>query len=229
MNKVIIVGDDLHQSKGVCYDLIKGGMETELYSLHEFISSPKSIQNSVFVLDITNKQLQKKEILLPFKKISETCLFFVLSYANDECTKLDAFSAGADDYIEKPYHPKELTLRIKNQIKRIENQQEDLNNKDSQMFLNIYINEKNRTVQIDSKPLSLTKKEFDLLVIFLKNQNKVLSRDFIQKTLWKDELPKQSRIVDVHTNNLRIKLKNSSANVSIISKHGIGYILEKKK
>ena len=78
----------------------------------------------------------------PLKKLSEICLFFVLSYVSDECAKLEAFSAGADDYIEKPYHPKELTLRIRNQMKRIEKQQDPVSTKDSQVFLNIYIDEK---------------------------------------------------------------------------------------
>ena len=229
MNKIIIVADDLHQSKGVCYDLIKGGMEPELCSLSEFLSHADNIQNSTFVLDITDQNLQKKETLLPFKKISETCLFFVLSYVSDECAKLEAFSAGADDYIEKPYHPKELTLRIRNQMKRIEKQQDPVSTKDSQVFLNIYIDEKTRTVKINSKPLLLTKKEFDLLNFFLKNRNRVLSREYIQESLWKDEYPKQSRIVDVHTLNLRTNLKNYCANATIGSRGGIGYILEKKK
>ena len=74
-----------------------------------------------------------------------------------------------------------------------------------------------------------TKKEFELLNFFLKNRNRVLSREYIQESLWKDEYPKQSRIVDVHTHNLRTKLKNNCANATIGSRRGIGYILEKKK
>ena len=67
MNKIIIVADDLHQSKGVCYDLIKGGMEPELCSLSEFLSHADNIQSSTFVLDITDQNLQKKKHFSPLK------------------------------------------------------------------------------------------------------------------------------------------------------------------
>ena len=98
-------------------------------------------------------------------------MFFVLSYVGDECAKLEAFSAGADDYIEKPYHPKELTLRIRNQMKRIEKQQDPVSTKKTpKYFLNIYIDEKKSNCKINSKPLLLTKKEFDLLNFFLKTE-----------------------------------------------------------
>lgn len=159
------------------------------------------------------------ELVKEFRKAQIDSVLVMLTAKDSEEDILEAFEAGVDDYISKPFSPRELMARIQAHLKRIKKE-------DTKQYLDIVIDYKKRKIRVKEEELSLTKKEYELLEYFVLNNNIVLSRDKILNDLWGFDYDGDTRIVDVHTFKLRNKLAHSDAKIS--SSRGIGYILEKK-
>ena len=132
---------------------------------------------------------------------------------------MEAFDAGVDDYITKPFSPRELLARIQAHVKRIV--------KTSRRVLEmggLTMDLGSREVRVNNQPVSLTKKEFELLEYMLRNPQIVLSRDNILNEIWDFDYDGDTRIVDVHIFKLRSKLSGSGVRIS--SLRGVGYKLE---
>ena len=145
----------------------------------------------------------------------------MLTIKNEESDILEAFDAGVDDYVIKPFSPRELVARIKAQTKHLTQSVEHYLE-----FHDIVIDTDSRKITIADKAHHFTKKEFDLLVYFVLNKNIVLSRDDILNKIWDFEYDGDTRIVDVHVFKLRNKLEHSVC--AIESVRGIGYVLQAK-
>ncbi len=135
--------------------------------------------------------------------------------------KVLGFKSGADDYIIKPFEFLELSARITalfNRVDRLEIQYE-------QQFNDLEINFRTRQVTIKNKLIKLTKTEFELLVLLTSNNNKALSREFIEKQIWKDsDLYSNSRALDVHIQRLRKKIEPAPDSPEyIVTIPGVGY------
>ncbi len=135
--------------------------------------------------------------------------------------KVLGLGCGADDYMVKPFNALELSARIKSIFKRVERSLV----KDQYDQKNISINFKSRSVIVHGREVKLTKTEFELLELFITYPNEALSRDFIQKQIWKDsQLYQHSRAVDVHVQRLRKKLEKELENPEfIVTIAGVGY------
>ncbi|MFR0979712.1 MAG: response regulator transcription factor [Holdemania filiformis] len=143
----------------------------------------------------------------------------MLTAKDEEEDILEAFEAGVDDYITKPFSPRELLARIQAHVKRIV--------KTSRRVLEmggLTMDLGSREVSVNGRPVSLTKKEFELLEYLLRNPQIVLSRDNILNEIWDFDYDGDTRIVDVHIFKLRNKLQGSG--VKIASLRGVGYKLE---
>ncbi len=129
--------------------------------------------------------------------------------------------SGADDYVVKPFETIELIARIKACLRRYSVEDQNCVN-----VGDIEIDYPRREVKVRGKAVELTPKEFDLLCFLIKNREKVLSRDFIRKSLWKDSkrLYSWSRVIDVHIQHLRTKIeKDPSSPEYILTVPGVGY------
>ncbi len=140
--------------------------------------------------------------------------------------KVIGLESGADDYIVKPFETLELIARIKACLRRYRPEEE------SEITAgDITLNYSSRTVMVRGKEVYLTPKEFDFLALLMENQGKVLTRDFIKKSLWKSsQIYSWSRVIDVHVQHLRRKIeKDPSEPEYILTVPGVGYKFNKKQ
>jgi len=134
--------------------------------------------------------------------------------------KLEGFDTGADDFLVKPFHLSELSARINALVRR-----KRYDGKEVLEYNEISIEIQNKTVFINDKKINLTKKEMDLLVYFISNADKLITKDAIAYTLWKNnaDLAVSSEIIYTHIKNLRKKLVESGAKDYVQAVYGVGY------
>ena len=146
--------------------------------------------------------------------------FVILSERGDEADRIRGLELGADDYVVKPFSPRELMLRISAIMKRgplLDSMRQRSIEQDG-----IYIDLIARRVMVDGNQVSLTPKEFDLLLLFARNKNRALYRETIYETVWGGEYMGQSRTVDLHVQRLKKKLHWEEM---IVAVYKVGYRL----
>ena len=159
------------------------------------------------------------DILKIIKKEKKKFPVLIISANNSLEDKLEGLDLGADDYLTKPFHLAELNSRIKAIFRRGK-----LEGSETIVFNEIKINTNSRAVYINDKAIELTKKEFDLLLFFITNKGRVLSKEIIAEHLWGDhmDLSDNFDFIYVHINNLRKKLTNEGSKY-IRTAYGSGY------
>lgn len=130
----------------------------------------------------------------------------MLSARDDEVDRVAGLEAGADDYVGKPFSPRELAARVKAILRRAGSSAAGLPSGERIALRGILIDGAARTVTVDGRPIVLTVREFDLLAALLSNPGIVLSRDRLLEMVWDGEFPGGTRTVDVHVAQLRSKL-----------------------
>lgn len=170
------------------------------------------------ILDIMMPEVDGYEALKQIKSIKDTPII-MLSARQEEDDKLYGFDIGADDYVTKPFSPKELMARIKVICSR---KRPSAGKRFTYKTLVVDINA--HTVTIDGKEINITPKEFDLLTYFIKNQNIALSRDKLLENVWNDYSFEDSRTVDTHVKMLRRSLGKYRDSIKTV--RGIGYKFE---
>ena len=131
--------------------------------------------------------------------------------------KVKGFRLGADDYITKPFELAELTVRVEAVLRRCHKLQDKIS------AAGIEVDTLSRTVRKNGQPVELTAKEYELLLLFLRNRNIALYRERIYEEVWEGEFDPDSRTVDIHVQRLK---KKTGLEDSIISVRGVGYRLE---
>ena len=169
------------------------------------------------IMDIMMPKLDGYSAIKEIKKLCDSKII-VLSARTEEFDKLAGFDLGIDDYVTKPFSPKELIARIKAVTKR---------SNDSIKLSGIEINELSRTVYIDDKEVELTQTQFDILNLFLKNINIVFSREKIIDSIWGYNYEADDRTIDAHIKLLRSKLGKYKDYIKTV--RGVGYKFEFKE
>lgn len=214
---IVLVEDEINLN-----NLIKTYLEKSGYNVIQYYTGEEAIKN----IDI-DAHLWILDIMLPdeisgydiIKKIRETnnLIPVIFTSARDkELDKIIGLELGSDDYITKPYSPKELVLRVNNIIKRVYSQ--DLS---KIKYENYIIDIEKRTVTQNNKEINLTTLEFDLLNMFITNKNKSFSRDDILNIIWGENYFGTDRVVDDLIRRLRKKMPNLNINTM----YGYGYRL----
>jgi DNA-binding response OmpR family regulator len=144
----------------------------------------------------------------------------IISARNSLDDKLKGLNIGADDYLTKPFHLAELKARVVAIYRR-----KSFNSNNKLVFNEISINLPGRTVDVNQIPVILTRKEYDMLLYFIANKGKVISKNAIAEHLWGDEMDMHDNFdfIYTHIKNLRKKLLDATANDYLRSIYGIGY------
>lgn len=146
----------------------------------------------------------------------------LLLTAKDQIADKEAgYEAGTDDYLVKPFEPKELLFRIKALLRRYEIDDEPV-----LRIGNIIVNTKTFEVSVDQRSLFLPPKEFDLLVYLIQHKKQILSRDQLIEQVWGMDFEGDERTIDVHIKRLREHFKSLAPQVHIKTIRGIGYMME---
>ena len=184
----------------------------------EAIELSKKNNYDCIILDIMMPEIDGYEALKQIKKNKDVPVI-MLSARQEEDDKLYGFDAGADDYVTKPFSPKELMARVKVICSR---KRPTAGKRFTYKTMVVDINA--HTLKIDDKEINVTPKEFDLLAYFIKNQNIALSRDKLLENVWNDYSFEDSRTVDTHVKMLRRNLGKYRDTIKTV--RGIGYKFE---
>jgi len=179
-----------------------------------------SFQYDIVVLDITLPDGSGIDLLKMIKENTPETGVLIVSAKDSLDDRLLGLDLGADDYITKPFHLAELNSRINSLIRR---QKYDGN--DTLVFNEIEINPTSKVVTVHQKPVELTKKEYNLLLYFVTNKDKVLTKEAIAEHLWGDniEMADSYDFIYTHMGNLRKKLKKMDAIDYLQTMYGLGY------
>lgn len=219
---VCVIEDEKNILRLVEYDLKHAGFVVD--SFDNGLQAKQSIVDKgydVYVIDWMLPQVSGIELVSLIREKDHDAIIIMLTAKDEESDILEAFEAGVDDYITKPFSPRELMARIKAHTRRIQPKSEE-----KLVFHDIEIDMLTRKITIASIEHLFTKKEFDLLVYFVNNKNIVLSRDDILNELWNFDYDGDTRIVDVHVFKLRSKLEDSLCMIDSV--RGVGYVLQAK-
>lgn len=173
---------------------------------------------SLMVFDIMMGEMSGLELVSKIRenKVTADVPIIVCTALGDEAPLVEGFTRGADDYIKKPFSMKEFVLRVQRLLKRIH-----VNLQSVVVYEDLELDTISKSCKIAGKEISLTKKEFDLLYLFLTNRNKIFSREEILDKVWDKNVYVVDRTIDVNINRLRKKLGIYESR--IITKQGYGY------
>ena len=220
MPRILLIEDEDSIRHLISYDLKNAGFDVT--GCPDGASAREKGLNESFdimIIDWMLPEISGIELVRLFRGKGIDSVMMMLTAKDEEEDILEAFEAGVDDYITKPFSPRELLARIQAPVKRIV--------KTSRRVLEmggLTMDLGSREVSVNGQPVSLTKKEFELLEYLLRNPQIVLSRDNILNEIWDFDYDGDTRIVDVHIFKLRNKLQGSG--VKIASLRGVGYKLE---
>jgi len=225
--KILVVDDDEHIAELVSLYLLRDGYETkEVYNGKDVIKAYNDFKPQLVLLDIMLPGIDGYEVCRELRKITNIPVI-MLTAKGDTFDKVLGLELGADDYIVKPFEPKEMTARVKAVLRRYENKS-DLEQVGNVLdFPNLEINMDNYTITYRDKELSFPPKEFELLYFLAKKPNQVFTRDQLLDKIWGYEYIGDTRTVDVHVKRIREKF-GSDETWNVKTVWGIGYKFEVK-
>ena len=218
MYKICLVEDEKNLNSLIKSYLEKEGYEViSCYNGRDAIDKIQDTEIKLWILDIMlGDSISGYDIIKEVRKTNVNVPVIFTSARDQDLDKIIGLELGSDDYITKPYSPKELVLRVNNIIKRVYSKTEN------KFVYETYIIYKNkRLVYENEKIINLTTLEYDLLIMFLDNKNKSFSREDILKIVWGDDYFGSDRVVDDLVRRLRRKMPKLSINTI----YGFGYRL----
>ncbi|MCT7557762.1 response regulator transcription factor [Aliarcobacter butzleri] len=217
MNKrVLLIEDDKDMQKLIVEYLKEYDFDCVAFDQSKDVLEHFKIDNnySIIILDLMLPEMDGFDLFKKLKQIKDIPIV-ISSARGDIGNKIHGFELGADDYLAKPYEPRELVLRIEHILKKDFNKTINIGN--------FIIDKENRTVLVDNYPVDLTKIEFEIFLFLVENQNKISSREQILNASSLD-INTKNRTIDMHISNIRFKIGDDSKNPKYIkSVWGIGY------
>lgn len=224
LGKVLVVDDDKNISEIIGIYLMNAGYEIKkVYNGKQALSVYEEIKPDLVLLDIMLPGMDGVEVLKGIRKGNSTPII-MLTAKGDTFDKVLALELGADDYIVKPFEPKELLARVKAVMRRYNHEDKDVK---SLTYENLVIDIKSYTTLYNGEDVKMPPKEFELLHYLASNKNKVFTREQLLCEVWGYDYPGDSRTVDVHIKRLREKIKGGP-NWQIETVWGVGYKFEVK-
>lgn len=183
---------------------------------------------SLIILDLMLPGMDGRDVCTQIRQHHDIPII-MLTAAGDEVNRIQGFELGADDYVVKPFSPRELVMRVKALLKRAG--EPEFTKVDFQQVLSfpeLVVHIDARRVEVAGEEISLTPKEFDLLLYMAQRPDKVFNREELLRDVWNYQFYGDQRTVDTHIKRLREKLGHSSERVSqyIVTVWGVGYKFE---
>jgi DNA-binding response OmpR family regulator len=219
--KILIIEDEIELLIAVSNYLTKEGYICELADNFSKASEKLTIyEYDIILLDITLPDGNGLDLLPAIRKHNVRAGVIILSAKNSLDDKISGLDSGADDYITKPFQLSELNSRIKALLRR-----RNFAGSEIITFKEISINTISKIVSINDNQINLTKKEYDMLLFLLINQNRVMTKEAIAEHLWEDniDLSDTYDFIYTHMNNIRKKIKVAGGADYIKTLYGMGY------
>ena len=228
MKKVLIVDDEKSIVKGLKSYLEQDDMQVDTaYDGEEAVEKARTDAYDIILLDIMLPKLTGLEVCQIIREFSDVPII-MLTAKGDDMDKIIGLEYGADDYITKPFNILEVKARIKARLRRnVRNDESRESRANVIEKKGLKIETDSRRVYINGNEVSLTAKEFELVLLLVSNPNKVYSRDELLKEIWGATYPGDARTVDVHVRRLREKIEAHPADPEYIhTKLGVGYFFQ---
>jgi DNA-binding response OmpR family regulator len=224
--RVLVVDDDALIRKAV-----RLTCESEGYAVQEadrgtdVLERIENFHPDIILLDLMLPDLSGFDVCREIRRAGHRMPVVILSAKNEEIDVVLGLEIGADDYINKPFRPRELLARIAAHLRKAKETRSDVRPEDGRLiFRDLVIDTSERRVLRSDQDVILTHTEFDLLAYLATNAGKVLSRERILSSVWGYEHPIETRVIDVHVRNLRRKIEPDPAQPRyILAVPGIGY------
>jgi len=223
MTKILVIDDE-----PAITNLVSAYLRTEGYEVYTAadgnagLKAARAFKPDLVILDLMLPGIDGIELLSRLRRESEVYVI-MLTARTEETDKIVGLSVGADDYVTKPFSPRELVARVKAALRRLKTGAgADVENS-VLSFKYIRIDPGARTVSVDDVPIDLTAIEFDLLHALVENRGRVLTREQLLEKVWGGEYFGEMRVVDVHLGHVRQKLGREDL---ITTVRGVGYRFE---
>lgn len=223
MTKILVIDDEPSIVK-----LVAAYLKPEGYQVLTATDGPSGLKAArtfkpdLVILDIMLPGMDGIELLSRLRRESDVYVI-LLTAKTEETDKIVGLSVGADDYVTKPFSPRELTARVKAALRRIQTGPSSSAERTVLSFNHVQIDAAARKVTVGGMPIELTAIEFDLLHALAQNHGRVLSREQLLEKVWGGEYFGEMRVVDVHLGHVRQKLGNDDL---IATVRGVGYRFE---
>jgi len=225
MPKILVIDDEPS-----IINLVSAYLKPEGYEVYTAsdgnagLKSARAFKPDLIILDLMLPGIDGIELLSRLRRESDVYVI-MLTARTDETDKIVGLSVGADDYVTKPFSPRELVARVKAALRRIKTGTGSGVREERSVlsFKHVLIDINAHTISVDDVPIELTSIEFDLLHALAENHGRVLSREQLLEKIWGAEYFGEMRVVDVHLGHVRQKLGNESL---IATVRGVGYRFE---
>ena len=188
---------------------------------YEALKKIHKLRPDLLTLDLMIPEIDGFEVCRLIRKdpANESLPVMMCTAKSDETSKIQGLDFGADDYVTKPFSPREVVLRVKNLLKR----SDSVNRTDIERLSigKITIDKNSYEVSVEGELLELTATEYKLLILLIERKGRVQSRDILLRDVWEYESNIDTRTVDTHVRRLRTKLNGASDN--IVTVRGFGY------
>lgn len=220
MTKILVIDDEPS-----IINLVTAYLKPEGYEVYTAtdgnagLKAARVFKPDLIILDLMLPGMDGIELLSRLRRESDVYVI-MLTARTEETDKIVGLSVGADDYVTKPFSPRELAARVKAALRRLKTGTGPGAERNVISFKHVRIDMGAHTVRVDDIPIELTSIEFDLLHALAENRGRVLSREQLLEKIWGSEYFGETRVVDVHLGHVRQKLGNQTLVTTV---RGVGY------
>jgi DNA-binding response OmpR family regulator len=226
MKRILLIDDEKNFSRFIELELKHEAYSVRLaYDGRTGLNLALQEDWDIILLDIMLPEMNGIEVCRSIRKNKKTPII-MLTARDSVIDRVSGLDQGADDYLPKPFAIEELLARIRALLRRTEDQQLN-DHKNLLTFDDLIVDLEARTLSKNNQLIELTKREFDLLVTFMKNQNRVLTREVLLDQVWGYDTEVETNVVDVYVRYLRNKINHTGENNFIQTLRGIGYVMRK--
>lgn len=224
MKKILIIEDEVNLSEFIRLELEYEKYEVLVaYEGRDGLAKALAEDIDLILLDLMLPGLNGIEVCRRIRAV-KTIPIIMITARDSVLDRISGLDSGADDYISKPFQIEELLARMRAIFRRVESVDQ---NNHLLLFKDLEMNLEARIVKRETEVIELTKKEFDLLKLLMKNVNRVLTREVLLEAVWGYEAVVETNIVDVYISYLRAKIDRSGQESYIQTVRGSGYVLRK--